>query len=47
MLRKRLITLLVETDEGRPEDWDWSALIFNKASSSDLNTVTVVNVEEA
>jgi hypothetical protein len=43
MLRKRLITLFIETDEGRPEDWDWMSLI----DASPLTTVQVVNVEEA
>lgn len=42
MLRKRLITLLIETDEGRPEDWDWPSLI----DASPLTTIQVVNVEE-
>jgi hypothetical protein len=43
MLRKRLITLLIETDEGRPEDWDWPSLV----DASPKTTVQVVNVEEA
>jgi hypothetical protein len=43
MLRKRLITLLVETDEGRPEDWDWKALI----DASLDTTIDLVHWEEA
>ena len=42
MLRKRLITLLVETDEGRPEDWDWPSLI----DASPQTTIEVVHSED-
>jgi len=46
MLRKRFITLEIETDEGRPEDWDWNSLLF-LPGRQDKNSVKVVNVEEA
>lgn len=42
MLRKRLITLLIETDDGRPEDWDWVSLI----DASPLTTIELVHWEE-
>lgn len=42
MIRTRLITLLIETDEGRPEDWDWQAIV---ADAGPNTTVRVVNVE--
>lgn len=42
MLRKRLLTILIETDEGRPEDWDWTSLI----DAGPNTTIQVVNVEE-
>lgn len=45
MLRKRYITLEIETDEGRPEDWDWNGILFKKYASH-KNWVRVVNVEE-
>ena len=46
MIRKRYITLEIETDEGRPEDWDWQRIVF-KAKTSDKNRAKVVNVEDA
>jgi hypothetical protein len=44
MLRKRLITLLIETDEGRPEEWDWENILSVPEHGN--TTVTVVHVEE-
>lgn len=48
MLRRRYITLEIETDEGRPEDWDWQVIVFGRGSNALTgNTAKVVNVEEA
>lgn len=46
MLRKRIIVLEIETDEGRPEDWDWQGMLF-KQHTSDNNKVTVCHWEKA
>ena len=43
MLRKRLVTLLIETDEGRPENWDWVSLI----DAGPKTTIDVVHWEKA
>lgn len=42
MLYNRVVTLLVETDEGRPEDWDWSYLV----KAGPRTKVTLLNVEK-
>lgn len=42
MLRKRLLTIFIETDDGRPEDWDWPSLI----DASPQTTIEIVNVEK-
>lgn len=43
MLRRRIITLDIETEDGRPEDWDWHHILFDGRPG---NTVEVVNVEK-
>ena len=45
MIRKRYITLEIETDEGRPEDWDWTNMLSLPEHGN--TTVKVVNVEDA
>lgn len=42
MLRKRLIYLEIETDEGDPQYWDWEELI----DASPKTTIRVVYSED-
>lgn len=44
MLRRRILTLDITTDEGRPEDWDWPSLI-DASPNTEIKVVGVIEEE--
>lgn len=42
MLRRRIITLDIVTEDGKPELWDWQALLGDGPGTTEVSVVNVI-----